>query len=306
MDAETREGIEKLRNEISRDRRRLNSQSLGLMFLFQADSHPNRQMLWRDLTGYPGGRADWFLQDNWLCGFAVPNANQTNVDYCDVFFDGINQKAIEKFREHACEIASLFEDAGLRTFGSMCREGTLARYLFEFNRDSNSVEWEENEQPGRPETKSRIARLKDVYEHAETLLRSVLETSTPDAPNPISPLAPKTEASETAAGGRCNPEGMPSGELRNLMEKVILTMGERGLTSISNKLVGRRIAAILKPRQNYNSHLKKTLRQLRLAPYELLSPPSGHGYFLNSKGVAVYEQLKKDRLEKSLKKMKSH
>lgn len=121
-----------------------------------------------------------------------------------------------------------------------------------------------------------------------------------------SPLDPTAGASEAAAGGSDRPDGMPSGELRNLMEKVILSMGERGITAMSNKLVGRRIAAILKPRQSYNSQLKKTLRQLRLHPYELLSPPNGHGYYLNSSGVAVYEQLKKDRVEKSLKKMKSH
>lgn len=184
MDAETRDGIEKLRKEVFRDRRRLDAQSLGLMFLFQAESHPNRQMLWRDLTSYPGGSADWFLQENWLCGIAVPNADRTDVDYCDVFFSGIHQKAIEKFREHACEIASLFEDAGLRTSGLTCREGTLARYLFEFNRDSNSLEWEENEQPGHPETKSRIARLHDVFGHTESLLRSLLATSFQNSQQP--------------------------------------------------------------------------------------------------------------------------
>ena len=192
----------------------------------------------------------------------------------------------ENFQQHAAAIGQLLLADAVSPGFEFIKE------LFEFCRLNKRLTWESNEQPGHPETRRRLAWLYDVYEAIGLFLNARLKSL--------------EQATEPAVGGSGKPEGMPRGELRNLMENVILTMGERGITTMPNKLVGLRIAAILKPRQNYNSQLKKTLRQLRLPPYELLSPPSGHGYFLNSKGVAVYEQLKKVRVEKSLKKMKSH
>lgn len=137
---------------------------------------------------------------------------------------------------------------------------------------------------------------------------SLLRVDHKPAANSVTVEPPKTkqQSTEPAAGGSGNPEGMPSGEHRNLMERVIWSIGENGITTATLKKSGLRIAFLMKPRQNYNAQLRKTLRLLRLPPHELLSPSSGHGYFLNSRGVAVYEQLKKDRLEESLKKKKSH
>lgn len=102
------------------------------------------------------------------------------------------------------------------------------------------------------------------------------------------------------------PDGMPSGERQILMENVIWTMGFRGIKTDNTKLEGKRLATFIQPNQKYNSALKTVLRQLRRPPYELLSPASGHGYFLNPKGVRVYEQLQKDRDKKSRQKKKSH
>ena len=130
-----------------------------------------------------------------------------------------------------------------------------------------------------------------------------LPTGVAAADNSGKPDANKSNDAGEQVG---KPEGMPTGELRNPMERVIFSMGENELTTATKKKGCRFIAFAMKPKQKDNSQLRKVLRQLRLPPYELLSPPSGHGYFLNSKGVAVYEQLKKDRLEMSLKKKKSH
>lgn len=179
MDVETRKSLEELRREVQRDRRRLDAKRLGLMYLFQPDGHPARQQIWRDYSGYQEGCRGWFEPGRWLCGFATPNEDQSDVEYCDVFFDTWGEKGFEKFKEHACEIASLLEDAGYQATQFAPRTATLAEALFQLSRKSKTLEWEENEEPGHPETKSRIARLNDVYDQTESLLACVLETSSP-------------------------------------------------------------------------------------------------------------------------------
>ena len=95
------------------------------------------------------------------------------------------------------------------------------------------------------------------------------------------------------------PEWMPSGPRRAVMEKIIVMLKDNVHTNSQKKCSAARIAAFMKPRQENNSHVRTALRELRLRPYELLSPASGQGYYLNQKGVEAYERLQKDRAEKS-------
>jgi hypothetical protein len=118
----------------------------------------------------------------------------------------------------------------------------------------------------------------------------------PNIPEPISPV-PEDDG---------KPAEMPTGPLRSVMEKIIITLRDNQRTNPTAKCSADRIAGLAKPRQTNNSQLRTALRQLRLPPYELLSPQSGRGYYLNDRGIRVYEQLEKDRAKKSPQKMKSH
>ena len=166
----------------------------------------------------------------------------------------------------------------------------------------------ETRKPDLPIQFPDVLEFLDFNDGTQPTLSDSTPAPLPQATGAAADDSGKPDANKSNDAGEQDgkPEGMPTGELRNLMENVIFSMGENELTTAIKKKGCRFIAFAMKPKQKDNSQLRKVLRQLRLPPYELLSPPSGHGYFLNSKGVAVYEQLKKDRLEKSLKKMKSH
>lgn len=198
MDAETRASIEALRDEVRRDRRRLDAKSLGLVFLFQPDSHPMRHEVWKDLTGYPGGTAGWFSPGEWLCVITVPNEDNTDVESVSVFVDHNNPKASEKLKEHACEVASILEDAGHPTPKFSGRAAALAEALFQLNQIRKTLSWEKNEQPGHPETKSRIARIRDVFGETERFLGAMLTTS----------KMPRGTSARKAGGKRKRPQNL--------------------------------------------------------------------------------------------------
>ena len=182
MDTETRQRIDDLRRDVQRDRDRFNAKALGLRFLCQPDSHPHRGMVWVDDPGYSGGPVGWTPHWTryggvWLCPIYVPNEDRTDVVSYEVFFDGIKEEACRKFRQHACEVAALLQRLGCALSVSICRESELVRTLFERNR--TELHWEENEEPGHPETKSHIARLKDIYGHTESFLIDLLDEFAP-------------------------------------------------------------------------------------------------------------------------------
>lgn len=86
--------------------------------------------------------------------------------------------------------------------------------------------------------------------------------------------------------------------LKSPMETIIRAMGRAGITNINVKKSAQRIAHLPGSTRNYNSHLRNALKALRSDSLRLLDPPKGHGYFLNSLGVAVYERLKKSQVRK--------
>lgn len=178
IDAETWRRIDNLRLEVQRDRDRLNASSLGLMFLFQPDEHPHRQMLWTDLSYYPGGEAKW--RDpvgRWVCGIVAQVRPNSELDYLDVFFDRPDDEACQKFCQHACEVSVLLQRVGYECEGRLSRKARFVRRLFDLFRDE--LEWEKNEEPGRPQTKTAIARLKDVYLQTESVLTTIVESFSP-------------------------------------------------------------------------------------------------------------------------------
>ncbi len=181
-DAETWQQIGSLRKDVRRDRDRHNASSLGLMFLDQPASHPYRiqPLIWTEPSYF--GEAKWLPPvGEWLCAIGAPTQDGTDHVCYHVFFDGVNEAACRKFREHACEIAALSERLGYSTDVLLSPEEVLVRTLFSL--DQTELLWEKNEQPGHPETKSRIARLKDVYGLTEMFLAVLLELYVPDSPN---------------------------------------------------------------------------------------------------------------------------
>lgn len=187
MDAGTRKSIEVLRNDLKRDRNKFFAAALGLRFVWQPKTHPLPQMLWDRQVVAGGCFLSWLPAGDWLCGIVGPT--QDGKDFChyDVFFDGDNAEACSKFKQHACEADEFWRrDAAQLLEDDVHRIGCeyLILLLFERNLSAGKLLWNENEQPGHPETKSRIACLKDVYSETERFLSELLESF--DSTVPIS------------------------------------------------------------------------------------------------------------------------
>ncbi len=199
MDAETRLSIENLRREVLRDRRRFDAKSLGLLFLWQPLTLPHRfqQLIWQDdqRLAVAGLEPGWFPPGEWLCSMYSPLDVGGEIAWWNVYFDGVSYREVfPKFAEHAREISALLEDLGWTGSLPICPEARFVEALFERSRNSNTLVWEENEQPGHPETKSHIARLKDVYNNTECFLGELLESFGPVESLLTLPPAPKMEA----------------------------------------------------------------------------------------------------------------
>lgn len=193
---------------------------------FAAISRPKYSLRADGDPGYLGGPADWTPHWSrfggvWLCPIYVPNQDRSDVFSYDVFFDDINEEVCRKFRQHACEVAALLERLGCELGVGICRESELVRTLFERNR--TELQWEENEEPEHPETKSLIGRLKDIYGHTETFLSDLLEEFTPTSPEQRSQADKEIEVDRQSgkADNESGPTTMPNTEtlaLRNEVE----------------------------------------------------------------------------------------
>lgn len=80
--------------------------------------------------------------------------------------------------------------------------------------------------------------------------------------------------------------------LKGLMADVIRTLGMNNITSAKDRIKATTIAQRSKGKLKVGTPLKEGLSALQHKPFELIDKP-GHGYFLNERGIAVYERLKK-------------
>ena len=76
------------------------------------------------------------------------------------------------------------------------------------------------------------------------------------------------------------------------MPAVILMLGMNNITSAKDRRKALAIAQRSKGKLKFGTPLKEALSALQHKPFELIDKP-GHGYYLNQRGIAVYELLKK-------------
>lgn len=80
--------------------------------------------------------------------------------------------------------------------------------------------------------------------------------------------------------------------LKGLMPDVIRTLGMNNITAKKDRIKAAAIAQRSKGKLQFGTPLKEALSALQQKPFELIDKP-GQGYFLNERGIAVYERLKK-------------
>ncbi len=213
MDADMRQSINDLRKDLKRDRNRLFAGTLGLKFVSQPKTHPHPQELWDHRMPALGCESGWFSAGDRLCDIFGPTQDEDDIVHYDVFFDGDNAEACSKYKQHACEAdefwrrgaAQLFEDDGPRIG---CEY--LILVLFDRNLSAGKLLWSENEQPGHPETKSRIACLGDVYLETERFLSELLNSFDSTSPVLKSPPTSLVDAIEHSADDSGKAKGASS------------------------------------------------------------------------------------------------
>ena len=169
--------LKALWSDVERDPRRLaGTDSLRLRFVWQPTTHPHRGKLWRATNLYLEPLV-WEWSDSGFPLVSMPlelKPGDGEPKPCQVHFAAElsheQSEAEIEFQKHLREATNVFH----RMFraNSGLPEGDRELCLFAlFHIFCDDLSWEGNEEPGRPETRSRIAELPNVYEKLEWLLR---------------------------------------------------------------------------------------------------------------------------------------
>jgi hypothetical protein len=166
-DADMRERIKKLCMEVQSYRDRF--PRTGLTFVWQSQTHPMRGKLWNPKLRWPYSKWQDPIGD-WLCETDLPIEKEVH-ERCQVFFWEYygEPEPFAKFKQHANEIAVL-----LQRVGTPPGREQLVRELFERNLAAKPEFWGKNEQPGHPETYSRVIKLDDAFGATEVFLTGLL------------------------------------------------------------------------------------------------------------------------------------
>ncbi len=191
IDADTRQRVDDLRREVLRDRDRFNAASLRLRFLSQPETHPFQGMLWNHRAAgmFESG---WISPGSWLCGITLPTQNGDSFARYQVFIDDLNEEACSKLKQHGNEVAALLRRLGAEATKE--QETQLFRELFEVHRLTNTLIWAVNEELGRPETRSCVATVPDVFQATATFLGALLDVSGLADPRSSSDSLPSEQA----------------------------------------------------------------------------------------------------------------
>lgn len=180
MDADTRQTIEELRREVLRDRDKFSAASHGLRFVWQPMTHPHPGMLWDHRTAAMRFESGWMPAGSWLCGITLPTQKGDDLADYQVYIQYINERACSKLIQHGNEMAALLRRLGAKPMRE--QETQLFRELFEVNRLANTLLWTDNEEPGRPTTRSCVATVPDVFQAIATFLGALLDVFSPVDP----------------------------------------------------------------------------------------------------------------------------
>ncbi|GDY10413.1 hypothetical protein LBMAG52_39010 [Planctomycetia bacterium] len=179
VDVESWNEMDELRKEVRRHRRRLAAGLLSLKFVWQRDPHPRKGQLWSpgiDVPGVFSSKPGWEPAGQ-LLTLATLSANANLApDVCQVFLTWADEETYSVFRGDLREMGDLMQRFGRRRDWVENVSGVSSTLFTIF---ADELIWSDNEEPGQPATRSRVAELCDVYSHVENYLGLTLKLFVP-------------------------------------------------------------------------------------------------------------------------------
>ena len=164
---ETAQVLHELWNDVKRDRDRLAAaKSLTLRFVWQPRKHTYQGQLWWQHGYYEFAWADagtFFGNEN------LPTEDKGETYPCQIYLVGEDEACIA-FMRHSRETVAILE----RVSGGRAKNLNWAEWLFSSCADE--LAWDDNEEPGRPETWSQVAELTDVLDWTGKRIKLLLDT----------------------------------------------------------------------------------------------------------------------------------
>lgn len=199
LDADTSRRLDVLLKDMERDRDRLEgAKDLSMRFVWYPKTHPHQGELWPSSTmaGYYAAigidlnstNDAWLLAGEYFEFLHLPvytggdPSESLDGEYaaCNVYLKSngfadlvVRNEACREFEKHAREARALIARVG----GDDILSNGFVSGLYYWFLGRDQLTWENNEQPGHPETRTRVAELKDVYAQTMLAIPGILEAS---------------------------------------------------------------------------------------------------------------------------------
>ena len=170
--------LKTLCSDVERDPRRLaGTDSLRLRYVWQPQTHPYHEKLWWS-NPYDPLKSSWSHCGQPLASMLLELEPGSEPYPCRVYFAAVlsvekNEAEVE-FRKHIREASNLLHRVMSYKSDSPVGDSDFCLHAL-FNIFGNDLSWEDNEEPGRPETWSQVVELPQIYEKLEWLLNRVIQ-----------------------------------------------------------------------------------------------------------------------------------